>query len=180
MASYDPDTGKLIWIVDGPTEQFVSSMVYTDDTFLLTAEFPTYHLMGIRPDGEGNVTRTHVRWHVQRDRLARDYVPSPIAHGDYVFYVSDNGMAGCHRARTGKRMWTKQLGKHHSASPVSAGDNLYFLDDDGTSYVLKAGPKFELISRNEIGEECYASPAISQGQIFIRGETNLYCIGGGK
>jgi outer membrane protein assembly factor BamB len=176
VASYDPDTGKPIWILDGPTEQFVSSMVYADDTFLLTAGFPTYHLMGIRPDGKGNITHTHVRWHVERDRQARDYVPSPIVDGEYFFYVGDEGMAGCHRARTGERLWTHRLGAHHSASPVSAGGYLYFLDDDGSTYVLKAGPKFELVSRNDLGEECRASPAIAHGEIFIRALHHLYCI----
>ncbi len=72
VASYDPDTGKQIWIIDGPTEQFVSSMVFTDNVLFLTAGYPTYHLMGIRPDGAGNVTKTHVLWH---DRQAADYVP---------------------------------------------------------------------------------------------------------
>src|SRR5207245_2093520 len=77
VASYDPDTGKQIWIVDGPTEQFVSSMVFTDNVLFLTAGYPTYHLMGIRPDGAGHVTTTHVLWH---DRQPADYVPQPIAH----------------------------------------------------------------------------------------------------
>jgi outer membrane protein assembly factor BamB len=175
VASYDPDTGKQIWIVDGPTEQFVSSMVFTDNVLFLTAGFPTFHLMAIRPDGERNVTTTHVLWDDQR---AADYVPSPIARGKYVFFVNDNGVAaGCIVARTGERMWTHRLGRHHSASPVSAAGYLYFPDDDGNTFVLKAERKFELVSRNALGEECYASPAISRGQIFIRTSQHLYCIG---
>jgi outer membrane protein assembly factor BamB len=177
VASYDPDSGKQIWIIDGPTEQFVSSLVFTDNVLFLTAGFPTYHLMGIRPDGHGNVTNSHILWH---DRRAADYVPSPIAHGKYFFFVNDNGMsAGCIVAKTGERLWTQRLGRHHSASPVSAGGYLYFLDDDGNTFVLKAGPKFELVSRNALDEECYASPAIAHGQIFIRALHHLYCIGPG-
>jgi outer membrane protein assembly factor BamB len=175
VAGYDLDTGKLIWIVDGPTEQFVSSMVFTDNVLFLTAGFPTFHLMAIRPDGEGNVSKTHVLWDDQR---AADYVPSPIAQGKYFFFVNDNGVAaGCIVAKTGERVWTHRLGRHHSASPVSAGGYLYFLDDDGNTFVLKAAPKFELVSRNPLGEECYASPAVSRGQIFIRTLKHLYCIG---
>jgi outer membrane protein assembly factor BamB len=175
VASYDPDTGKQIWIIDGPTEQFVSSLVFTDNVVFLTAGFPTYHLMGIRPDGTGNVTHTHVLWH---DKRAADYVPSPIAHGKYVFFVNDNGAAaGCIVAKSGERMWTHRLGRHFSASPVSAGEYLYFLDDDGNTIVLKAGAKFERVSQNGLGEECHASPAISHGQIFIRTVQHLYCIG---
>jgi outer membrane protein assembly factor BamB len=174
VASYDPDTGKQIWLIDGPTEQFVSSLVYGDGVLFLTAGFPTYHLMGIRPDGMGNVTNTHVLWH---DTHAADYVPSPIAHGHYFFWVNDNGLAGCIEAKTGERQWTRRLGRHHSASPVSVADYLYFPDDDGNVFVLKAGPKFDLVSKNSLGDECYASPAVAHGELFIRTLHNLYCIG---
>jgi len=174
VASYDPDTGEQIWIIDGPTEQFVSSLVYGDGVLFLTAGFPTYHLMGIRPDGHGDVTHSHVLWH---DTHAADYVPSPIAHGSHFFWVNDNGIAGCVDAKTGTREWTQRLGKHHSASPVSASGHLYFPDDDGNTYVLKAGPKCELASKNPLGDECYASPAIAHGQMFIRTLHSLYCIG---
>src|SRR5579885_355010 len=174
VASYDPDTGKQIWLIDGPTEQFVASMVYGDGLFFLTAGYPTYHLMAIRPDGTGNVTRTHVVWH---ETKGAGYVPSPIAHGKYFFVVKDEGVASCWEARTGKKQWMERLGRHHSASPVSAGDYLYFTDDDGMTHVLKAGPKFEVVSRNPMEEECYASPAISRGQMFIRTLHHLWCIG---
>jgi outer membrane protein assembly factor BamB len=174
VASYDPDTGKPIWLIDGPTEQFVSSPVFADKVLFITAGFPTYHLLGIRPDGEGNITKTHILWHDQR---AADYVPSPIAQGKYFFFVNDNGIAGCVVAKTGERRWTQRLGAHHSASPVSAGGHLYFLDDDGNTFVLKASPTFERVGRNPLGEECRASPAISGGQIFIRAFHHLYCIG---
>ena len=174
IASYDPDTGKQIWLIDGPTEQFVAGLVMLDNILFMTAGFPTYHLMGIRPDGTGNVTNTHVLWH---DTRSADYVPSPVAHDKYFYWVNDNGVAGCVLAKTGERMWTERLGKHHSASPVEAEGRLYFLADDGVMYVLKSGPKLEIIQRNKLGEECYASPAISNGQMFIRAANNLYCIG---
>jgi outer membrane protein assembly factor BamB len=183
VAGYDPDTGKQIWIIDGPTEQFVASLVYADKVLFLTTGFPQYHLMGIDPEGAGNITNTHVLWHEGGVRGARGaaYVPSPIAHRHYCFLASDkpsdSGLATCLDARTGKRLWERKLGRHFSASPVSAGDHLYFLDDDGQTWVLRAGPKFELLSRNALDEECHASPAIAHGQIFIRTVHNLYCIG---
>src|SRR5262249_24872059 len=132
VASYDPDTGKQLWIIDGPTEQYVASLVYTEGLLFMTAGFPEYHLMAILPDGEGTVTRTPVPWHERRGAAS---VPSPIAHGPYFFVVSDrnnseNGMASCFEAKTGKRLWMERLGRHFSASPVSAGGYLYFLDDD--------------------------------------------------
>jgi outer membrane protein assembly factor BamB len=174
VASYDPDTGKQHWIIDGPTEQFVASLVYQDGILFLTAGFPEFHVLAIRPDGKGNVTRTHVLWHHTKGAA---YVPSPIAHGHFFFLVSDKGIASCFETKTGKRPWMEHLGKHHSASPVAAGDFLYFPDDTGTTWVLKAGPRFEVVSKNALNEECYASPAVSRGQIFIRTLHHLYCIG---
>jgi len=184
VASYDPDTGRQHWIIDGPTQQFVASLVYTDGVFMMTGGYLTLHILGIRPDGTGNVTDTHVAWHL-RDRKIVSYVPSPIARGKYFYVVSDGvvtstGIATCLEAKTGKVMWSERLGKHHSTSPVLAEGRLYFLDDAGITHVLKAEPEFEVIARNGLGEECRASPAVSRGQIIIRGTKNLYCIGAGK
>jgi outer membrane protein assembly factor BamB len=177
VASYDPETGKQLWIIDGPTEQYVASLVYTDGVLFLTAGYPEYHNMGIRPDGMGNVTRTHVLWHEKTTARKAAYVPSPVAHGHYFFLVSDLGTASCFEARTGKRLWMEQLGRHHSASPVVAEDRLYFVDDDGMTHVVKAGPTFEVLGRNPLGEDCRASPAVSRGQIFLRTLHHLVCIG---
>jgi outer membrane protein assembly factor BamB len=174
VASYDPDTGKQLWIIDGPTEQFVAGLVFANDLLFLTAGYPEHHIMAIRPDGQGNVTDKSIVW---RDKKGAGYVPSPIAHGKYFFLVSDEGLASCLDARTGQRYWKEHLGNHHSVSPVSAGDYLYFPADDGTTFVLRAANRFEIVSRNPLGEECYASPAIAHGQLFMRTLHHLYCIG---
>lgn len=176
VASYDPDSGRQLWLLDGPTEQFVASMVYQDGVFFLTAGFPTYHLLAVRADGKGNVTKTHALWH---DTKGAGYVPSPVAHGGHFYVVTDGGVASCLEAQTGKRLWMERLGRHHSASPVVAAGHLFFLDDDGTMFVLKAGERFEVVSRNKLEEECYASPAVARGEIFIRTLHHLYCIGEG-
>jgi outer membrane protein assembly factor BamB len=171
VAGYDPDTGKQLWIIDGPTEQFVSSPVYLDGTFFLTAGFPTYHYMGITPAGE-------VAWHhkVKNSREGA-YVPSPIAFDRWFFAVSDDGILNCFEAKGGEWKWKQQLGKHRSASPVLAGGHLYFTADSGDTYVLKAGESFELVNVNPLGEEVYSSPAVAGGQVFLRGDRHLFCIG---
>jgi outer membrane protein assembly factor BamB len=177
VAAYDPDSGKRLWIIDGPTEQYVASLVYTEGLLFLTTGFPEYHLMAIRPDGHGNVTRSHVAWHHRKlPPKEASYVPSPIAHGNYFFVVSDLGFASCFEARTGKRLWMHKLGRHHSASPVAAEGRLYFTSDEGDTCVVAAGPKFEVLAKNSLGEECYASPAIAEGCLFIRTTQHLYCI----
>jgi len=174
VASYDPNTGKQIWTVDGPTDQFVASMVFADGLFCITGGYPSLHVLGIRPDGAGNVTNSHVAWHVRKNP---SYVPSPIAAGKWFFVVSDQGMLNCIEAKTGEYVWQQPIARHVSSSPVSVGGNLYFLDDDGTTTVVKAGPAFELVAKNALGEPCRASPAVSRGQLFIRSTTSLYCIG---
>jgi outer membrane protein assembly factor BamB len=174
VASYDANTGENIWTIDGPTEQFVASMVETKGIVFLTAGFPTYHLLAINPDGHGNVTKTKTLWH---DHRGAGYVPSPIAAGDDFFVVSDDGIGTCWQAETGKMMWKHRLGPHHSTSAVSAEGNLFFLGDNGEMFVFKASEKWEPIATNALEEECHASPAISDGQIFIRSIHHLWCIG---
>jgi outer membrane protein assembly factor BamB len=175
VASYDPDTGKQIWIVDGPTEQFVSSLVYADDVLFLTYGFPKLGVMGIRPDGAGNVTDTKVLYNESK---GGGYVPSPIAHGGYFFLVDDKGFASCREGKTGKLEWIERLSKTkcHS-SPVSAGAYLYFPDDEGVTHVLKAGPTFQEVAKNPLLEGCVASPAVSHGQLILRTTRHLWCIG---
>jgi outer membrane protein assembly factor BamB len=178
VTSYDADTGKLLWIINGPTEQYVASLVFLDQMLFLTTGFPEFHLMGIKPDGEGDVTQTQVAWHHKKlSPKEASYVPSPIAAAGHFFVVSDLGYLTCLDAQTGDKLWMEKLGRHHSASPVLADGHLYFADDSGVMWVLKAGSKFEVVAKNELGEECYASPAISHGHIFIRGLNHLYCIG---
>lgn len=174
VAGYDPDTGKQLWVMDGPTEQFVASLVTTDGVVFCTGGFPEHHILGIDPSGTGDVTKTHVLFHARKDV---SYVPSPVAGGHWFFVVSDDGWATCYEAKTGDVKWRQRLGRHHSASAVSAGGNLYFTSDAGETFVVKAGPQFELVSKNELGDECYASPAISRGQVHIRSLHSLWCIG---
>ena len=178
VASYDPDTGNRHWIIDGPTEQFVASPVYNESTgwFYITAGFPSHHILAIRPDGKGNVSQTHIVWRTTRGAA---YVPSPILDQNYFYVISDSGVGHCFNAKTGELAWAERLGEEH-ASLVSAQKCIYFLNDRGVMSVVKSGSEFVLLAENEIGENCFASPAISGGQIFLRGDRHLFCIGGTK
>lgn len=177
VASYDPDTGEQHWLIDGPTEQYVASLVYNGELLFMTCGFPDHFMQAIRPDGRGNVTKTHVLWQKERDC---SYVPSPIAFGPYFLIVSDTGVATCFEAKTGKSCWRERLGPHYSASLVSANGLVYFLSDKGIMTVVRPGAELEIVARNELGENTYASPAISDGQMFLRGDKHLYCIGTNK
>jgi hypothetical protein len=176
VTSYDPRTGKMLWAVDGLADDSVITPVYHEkaDLVLSCTSWPTKVLLAIKPDGQGNVTSNKVVWKTPE---GAPYVPSPIAVGDWFLTSSFGGKAAhCYEAATGRILWKEPMGLHH-ASPVTANGLVYFLNDDGVTHVVRAGPKFELVARNELGEKTYASPALSGGQVFLRSFKNLYCIG---
>ena len=177
VASYDPDTGKQLWIIQGPTEQFVSSMVLHDGVLLMTAGFPVHWVMAIDPSGSGDVTKTHVKWSRKNEG---GYVPSPVAHGGKLFVVDDKqGFASCWDVKTGKEFWKEKLGgaTGYHASAVVAEGRVYFTNDAGVTFVVKAEGELDVLAKNALGEKVYASPAFSDGDIFHRGEKHLWCIG---
>jgi len=175
VSSFDPGTGKPLWTVDGPSEEFVATPLYGERTGLVYASssWPQRHILAIRPDGEGNVTRTHIVW---RDNKGAPYIPSFVIAGDLLFSVNSSGVVFCYEAATGKVLWQERLGRHH-ASPVLIEGLVYFINDDGEINVIKPGTKFQRVAKYELGESCYASPAISEGQVFLRGFEHLFCIG---
>lgn len=173
IASYNPLDGEMHWKIDGPTEQFVASMIDDGERLYMAAGFPTYHVMAIDPTGRDDVTDTNVLWHSTE---AHCYVPSPVVVDGYVFVANDDGIAHCFNAETGSHVWRTRLGRHYSASLVTAGGLVYFLSDEGITSVIRPGASPDVIAENALGEFCAASPAISQGALLIRGEKTLFCI----
>jgi outer membrane protein assembly factor BamB len=179
IAGYDPDTGKLLWMIDGPTDQFVASMVFSDRTqwFYMTGGFPKHHVMAIRPDGTGHITSSHIAWHYNPPSpVGVSYVPSPIVEGDWLLLNDDRGFAHAFDARSGEIVWSERFGRQH-ASLVSTGGLVYFLNDAGECRVVRPAEKFAVVSVNSLGEGTYASPALSEGQIFLRSNGHLWCVG---
>jgi outer membrane protein assembly factor BamB len=176
VTSYDPRSGQVLWTVGGLADDAVITPVYHEKAKLVLSctSWPSKVLLAIQPDGQGNVTDSKVAWKTSE---GAPYVPSPIAVGDWFLTSSFGGKAAyCYEAATGKILWKEPMGLHH-ASPVTANGLVYFLNDDGVMHVVRAGATYELVARNELGEKTYASPALSGGQIFLRGFKNLYCIG---
>jgi outer membrane protein assembly factor BamB len=174
IASYDPSDGSQNWYVSGPSEEFCSSPVYNEKTGLVIASssYPVRILMAIKPDGHGDVTKSHVAW---QSREGAVYVPSPLTVDNYLFTTMTSGLVYCTEASTGKILWTEDLGLQYS-SPVVANGLVYMPNDDGVITVIKPGPTFQSIAKNSIGERMYASPAISNGKIYLRGFQHLFCI----
>lgn len=175
VASFDPKTGEMIWKVEGPTEQYVASMVYDGERFIMAAGFPTHHVMAIKPDGIGDVTQSHVAWHV--DKYVRCYVPSPVLIDNNLFVADDRGTASCFASQDGTRLWQSRLSGSFNASLVATDQVAYFLSGDGVTRLVAPAKDFAVVAENKLGEACDASPAISNGQIYIRGEKHLFRIG---
>jgi outer membrane protein assembly factor BamB len=174
VAAFDPVNGKQLWVVDSKTDKFVATVAFSDGVVLATGTSPVSTMTGIRPDGSGNVTKTHVLWSGAK---GASYVPSPLAVGKNFLVVADDGVATLVAARTGKQVWSERLGRHHDASPILVNGHALCLADDGTTFVLKPGEEFDLVRKNSLGEECHATPAVSDGQLFIRSAQHLWCIG---
>lgn len=175
VVSLDPRTGRPHWEMEGPTEQFVASLVDNGEYVFLTAGFPDRHILAIRPDGSGKIGDDFIAW---RSRRNCSYVPSPIVVGDYFLVAADDGIASCYDARSGERLWVERLAPHYSASLVTAMGLVYFLADDGTTKIVRPGPEFDLVATSPLGEACYASPAIANGTLYLRGEQHLWAITG--
>jgi len=177
VASYHPDTGAQQWIMDGPTEQFVAAPVFNGKLMFLTAGYPELHILAIRPDGSGKVGDDKIAW---RTRRGAGYVPSPILSGPYFLNVTDGGFLGCWVADTGEQLWNERTAGHTTSSPVVGEGRIYIQSDKGITTVVRPGKTFEKLAENDLGEESYASPVISQGQIFLRGVSHLFAIGKAK
>ncbi len=175
VASYNPEDGSKYWFVNGPSEDFCSSPVYNEKTglVLISSAWPQRNLLAINPDGNGDVTNSHVAWQTKEGAF---YVPSPVCTDDFLFTTMTNGKVHCIEIATGKILWEEELGKQYSSS-VLANGLVYMPNDNGVITVIKPGPTFEPIAKNPIGEKMNASPAISNGKIYLRGNKHLFCIG---
>ena len=174
IASYNPEDGSKYWFVNGPSEDFCSSPVYNEKSglVLVSSAWPLRNLVAIKPDGKGDVTGTHVVW---QSRIGAYYVPSPVCTDDYLFTTMTTGEVHCIEVATGKILWVEDMGMQYS-SPVLADGLVYMPNDEGVITVIKPGPKFEYVAKNSIGEKMNASPAISNGKIYLRGYQHLFCI----
>jgi outer membrane protein assembly factor BamB len=173
-AAYDPDSGKEVWRVsyaDGfsnvPRPVFGHGLVYIATGF----QQPT--LLAVRPDGTGDVTKTHVAWTLRR---SAPLTPSPLIVGDELYLVNDGGIATCLDAKTGSIFWQQRLGGNFSASPLFADGRIYFLSEEGVATVIAPGQEFRRLATNTLDGATLASIAVSGGSLFIRSHSHLYRI----
>ena len=180
VAAYDPTTGSEIWRVSYPVrfpDGFSNVMrpVFGAGLLFISGGFNIPSFIAVRPDGTGDVTKTHVAWTLMR---GAPLTPSPLVIDNDLYLVSDNGIAVCLDARTGETHWQRRLSGDYSASPVYADGRIYFLSEDGIATVIEPGHAFRELATNRLDGYTLASIAVSNGSIFIRSDTHLYRISG--
>lgn len=175
--AYRPGDGQELWRAKALAGDGGASPIYAGG--LVMAGNTGTGLSGIRPDGRGDVTKTHLAWTIE-DALGD--VASPVFDGRRVYMTKTDGELDCFAIDAGKPalLWKQSFEMPFSASPTLAGRNIYLLADKGTLIVFQAGGgAYKELARSELGEDCHASPAFVDGRIYIRGRKNLYCIESG-
>ena len=174
VQGFDLESGRRIWTVSSLGEGVVPSVIVGDGLIFTTSGFGEPTIQAVRAGGKGDVTGTNIAWESVEDVPK---IPSMLYVKPWLFLTTEAGVAKCLKADTGQVIWTSRLGDRYSASPVWAADRIYFLSEKGKTTVIQAGPEFKVLAENELKEKCGASPAVSQGQIFIRAAKSIYCIG---
>jgi outer membrane protein assembly factor BamB len=171
VTSYDPGTGRPIWNVKYPGGySIVPRPVYGHGMVFLSTGFDRPTVLAIKADGRGDVSDTHVAWKLEK---GAPLDPSPLLVGDELYLVSDQGLASCVDAKTGKVHWQERIGGAFSASPLYAAGNVYFLSEDGVTTVVRADKTFTALAKNELKGRTFASPVPIEGALFLRSETQL-------
>jgi len=172
--AYEPRSGKELWQVRyGEGFSNVPTPVYGNGLVFICTGFQQPTLLAVRLDGRGDVTKSKVAWKLDR---GAPLTPSPLLVGDELYFVTDNGIATCVDAKTGKEYWRARVGGNHSASPIYADGRIYFLSEEGESVVIAPGTTLKHLATNQIEGRTLASMAVAGGSIFIRSETHLYRI----
>jgi len=179
VTGHDPATGRELWRMDGlnphnnPNYRIVASpVVHAGFVYAPTRERP---LLAIKAGGRGDITATHRVWATDQG----PDVPTPVTDGTYFYIVRDNGVMWCLDARTGAPVYGPQRLRPgtYSSSPVLADGKLYISNEDGLTTVVAAGPKFQVLAENALDDYILSSPAVSDGQLFIRTAGHLWAIG---
>ncbi len=173
VISYEPATGKEQWVVHYDGFSVIPRPVYAHGLVFLSTSYMRPQMLAIQPGGDGDVTKTHLKWSIRR---GAPNTPSPLVVGNFLYFVSDRGVATCADPKTGKVIWQQRIGGNYSASPIFADGKIYFQSEQGNTTVIKPGAKYTEIARNSLKERTLASYAVADGALFIRTDSKLYRI----
>lgn len=174
IQGFDLKNGELIWTVHSAGEGVVPSIVVGEGLIYSCSGFGDSAVRAVRPGGKGDLTETNIIWESMDDV---PHVPSPLYVKPNLYTLTETGVLRCLDGVTGKEIFRQRLGGKFSASPVWADGKLYLLSEQGKTFVVETAPQYKLVAQNELDEKCCASIAISQGNLFVRSEKTLFCIG---
>jgi outer membrane protein assembly factor BamB len=185
---YDPRTGKELWRLHDGGEVKVPSPVVANGMFYLTGGNPRgREFYVVRPPVKGDIPippaegpSASIAWRKQR---GSPYTPTPLVYEGHLYVCNDNGVLTVYDAVTGAQLYQNRIGTTNStfsASPIAAAGKIYFASEDGEVFVVKAGPVYELLATNRMGEPLMATPAASDGILLIRGQRHLFAVGSEK
>ena len=178
VSAYDPETGRLLWTATGNRFEVIPTPT-VGQGLIFCSSGRSGSTLAIRPGGMGDVTETHVAW---KSSKGAPFVPSTIVVGDQLYMVNDmQSVVTSFEAKTGQLLFQGRLGPSRregfSASPVAVGDKIFFTNDNGETFVLAAGPTFQLLRVNRLNAQTLASPALVDGHWYFRTESELIAIG---
>jgi outer membrane protein assembly factor BamB len=177
--AYDPRSGKELWRAWGlGNEIYAMPIVSKERDLVVGISGHNGPLLAVRAGGDADVTGSHVLWRQASKNPQR--IGSGVIHKGRLYLADAPGTLQCLDAKTGTAIWKERLGDDLWGSLLGAAGRIYVTSLDGTTYVLAAGPKFELLATNRIAEPTYAAPAASDGELFLRTYNHLYCIGPAK
>ena len=157
VTSYDPATGKQNWRTECVAQATCATIVTTEDRIFASGGYPDRETVCLAADGK-RIWSNEVK----------AYEPSMLVVGDRLVAVNDDGIAYCWSIEDGDQRWRKRLGGNFSASPVLVGENIYVSNLKGDTFVFRAGDQYQQVAKNRLGNDCYASPAVSNGELFLR------------
>jgi outer membrane protein assembly factor BamB len=192
VTAYDPTDGTVVWNwtwewrpaakgkggKGGPLRNVGGPILHNGMIFVSTGDGGgDRDMVALKADGSGDVTETALAWEKKKGTA---YVPMVLGRGDYVFWISDKENKGvCANAKTGEIMWEERLSGSGevTASPVMIDGKIYSISESGRVTVFAAEPKYKLLAENDLKESVYASPAVANDRLYIRGTKTLFCIG---
>jgi outer membrane protein assembly factor BamB len=178
MQGFDLKSGEQLWSVYTQGEGVTPSPVVGDGLLFASSGFEKTTLRAIKlGQARGDVTESHIAWEQKKGVPTQ---PSPIYVKPHLYAITDGGIATCYQPETGDIVWQERIGGNHSASPIHADGKIYFLSEGGETTVIAARSEFKVLAKNPLDERCQASLAPAGGQLFIRTEKNLYCIGSAR
>ena len=171
VIAYDPN-GAELWRAKCLGGEIAPSPIYAAGRIFAIEPYAT--LIAIKPDGRGDVTKTHIEWSIEENTPD---TCCPVSNEKFIFLLTSDGMLTCYKTADGTKVWEKDLIMNFLASPSLVGNHLYLLSEKGVMIIAETGTEYKEVAKCELGEECFASPAFMDGRIYIRGMENLYCIG---